>query len=80
MVRPIASRPNFRYATLPFSANRIPRLESNVNTWDVIIVGAGPAGLFAAYQLCEHSDLKVLVLDKGHDIHKRACPIKKDGT
>ncbi len=46
--------------------------------WDVIIVGAGPAGLFAAYQLCEHSDLKVLVVDKGRDIKKRACPIKKD--
>lgn len=46
--------------------------------FDVIIVGAGPAGLFAAYYLAEHSGLKVLVIEKGRDCGKRLCPIKSD--
>jgi uncharacterized FAD-dependent dehydrogenase len=46
--------------------------------YDVIIVGAGPAGLFAAFYLCEHSDLRVLVIDKGKVPHRRACPMKNN--
>nr|WP_091935257.1 NAD(P)/FAD-dependent oxidoreductase [Methanolobus profundi] len=42
--------------------------------FDVIIVGAGPAGLFAAYELAELC-LKVLVIDSGKDIDKRYCPM-----
>ncbi len=42
--------------------------------FDVIIVGAGPAGIFAALEMAE-TGLKVLILEKGRDIGSRACPI-----
>lgn len=44
--------------------------------YDVIIVGAGPAGIFASYELTlKLPNAKVLLIDKGHDIYKRNCPI-----
>jgi uncharacterized FAD-dependent dehydrogenase len=46
----------------------------------VIIVGAGPAGLFAAFYLCEHTDLRILVIDKGKVPHRRKCPMNDDGA
>ena len=42
--------------------------------WDVVIIGAGPAGLFAAYELASESSLKIAVVDKGKDINERKCP------
>src|SRR4030042_6275613 len=54
--------------------------ESKTDRHDVIIVGAGPAGLFAAYHLLEHSDLQVLVIEKGRGPLKRKCPIAEAKT
>lgn len=42
--------------------------------YDVIIVGAGPAGLFAAYELAGKG-LEVLVVDAGKDINERHCSV-----
>ena len=43
---------------------------------NVAIIGAGPAGLFAAYELALNSNLDIIVIDKGKDIKKRKCPLE----
>ena len=49
--------------------------------YDVVIVGAGPAGLFAAYELIsKNKDLKILLLDQGKLAEHRICPMNKFGT
>ena len=42
--------------------------------YDVLIVGAGPAGIFSALELTQKNNLKVLMLDRGQDINQRKCP------
>ncbi len=47
--------------------------------YDVIIIGAGPGGIFAAYELMQNKpDMKVAVFEAGHALNKRHCPIDGD--
>jgi hypothetical protein len=45
--------------------------------YDVIIVGAGPAGIFSALELTEKNKLNILILDRGPDINQRKCPASR---
>ena len=45
------------------------------DTYDVIIVGSGPAGIFTALELTQIPGLNVLILEKGRDLNLRKCPI-----
>lgn len=48
------------------------------NRADVIIIGAGPSGIFSAYELIkEKPDMKILIIEKGRPIEKRVCPKRK---
>jgi len=46
--------------------------------YDVIIVGGGPAGIFAALELTRGNDWKVLLLEKGRDMAQRRCPVRDE--
>ena len=45
------------------------------NSYDVIIIGAGPSGIFCAYELIRQKpEMKILMIEKGRPIEKRVCP------
>ncbi len=47
--------------------------------YDVIIIGAGPGGIFSAYELTHRDpNLKIAVFESGHSLEKRHCPIDGD--
>ena len=44
--------------------------------YDVIIIGAGPGGIFAAYELMKKKpECKIAVFEEGYPLEKRKCPI-----
>lgn len=44
--------------------------------YDIIIIGAGPGGIYSAYELTkDRSDLKIAVFEAGNPLEKRRCPI-----
>ncbi len=47
--------------------------------FDIIVVGAGPAGIFAALELARHSRHSVLLVEKGCDLEQRHCPSRRTG-
>ena len=50
-----------------------------MSKYDVIVVGAGPAGIFTCYELTlKAPHLRVALIDKGHDIYRRNCPILEE--
>ncbi len=53
---------------------------SKTDKYDVIIIGAGPSGIFCAYELKEkRPDLRVLIIEKGRSIEARSCPKRLTG-
>ena len=47
--------------------------------YDVIIIGAGPGGIYSAYELIQQKEnLKIAVFESGHALEKRHCPIDGD--
>ena len=49
--------------------------------YDVVIIGAGPAGLFAAYELItKNKKLKIAIIEKGSLVKNRMCPMNKLGV
>ena len=46
----------------------------------MIIIGSGPAGIFAALELVKNPRLKILMIEKGRDINERSCPMVESST
>lgn len=49
--------------------------------FDYVVVGGGPSGMFFAYEMIEkHPEKRVLIIERGMSLKKRACPKKKTGV
>lgn len=47
--------------------------------WEVVIIGAGPAGIFSALELSKEGKISVLLLEKGRELEERRCPSREKG-
>ena len=53
--------------------------KGGLTMYDVIVIGAGPGGIFTVYELAERAPgLKIAVFEMGHELKKRKCPIDGD--
>ena len=51
-----------------------------MKNFDIVIVGAGPAGIFTALEMLRKgSKRRILILEKGRSVHDRTCPKAKTG-
>ena len=51
-----------------------------MKNYDVIVVGAGPSGVFLAYEMLQlDKNKKILIIEQGKKVEKRYCPIEKLG-
>ena len=61
--------------------DKTERKDMAANNYDIIIIGAGPSGIFCAYELIEkRPDLRILMIEKGRPIEKRVCPKRTTKT
>lgn len=53
-----------------------------MKSYDVVVIGAGPAGIFTALELYKHAspEMRVLIVDEGINIYNRKCPARMNGT
>lgn len=50
------------------------------NKYDIVIIGAGPAGIFTALEITKlRPEVSILIIDKGRSIEKRTCPARITG-
>ncbi len=60
---------------MPKESERKEEQKMSDQKYDVVIIGAGPSGIFCAYRLKElKKDLRILVIEKGKSIEQRNCP------